>query len=62
MGFYKNEYGQYTNREFIDNIISNEKYVKSYKKSDDTVPMLYDTIRIHFIYGFTLNNLAGFTL
>lgn len=62
MGFVKNENNQYTNQDFIDNVISNKKYVKTFNTYEESAAMAYDTIKIHFIYGFLLDNLAGFTL
>ena len=63
LGFKKNEKGKYTNQEFITDFLENPKFVKAYTKVDQSnVAMCYDTIRLHFIYGFILNGLAGLTL
>ena len=59
-GFSKNENEKYTNQKFIQSYLENPKYVKSYTKvTNSEVAMAYDRIRLHFIYGFTLNGLAG---
>ena len=39
-----------------------DKKIKSYHKSNKKVDIVYDKIRIHLLYGFTLNKLTGFNL
>ena len=67
LGFQKNENGKYSNQKFLKDFITDSKYVKAYTRmpgegSISEVPMCYDTIRLHFIYGFILNGLAGLSL
>ena len=71
LGFYKNEQGEFSNQNFINEIfegsenISKPKLVKAYHRyntDQEETGMCYDTIKLHFIYGFILNELAGITL
>lgn len=57
----KSEAGKYTydNDVLLKNNIDN---LVKYKQDTKSGSMYYDSIRIHFIYGFLLDNLAGFTL
>ena len=65
-GFSEDENGKYTNQSFINNFLHNTNYVKAYKefKSDtnNSYTMHYDKIRLHLIYGFNFNDLAGVSL
>lgn len=51
------------NVEDILNNLQTSGHIKSFTTSpNNKVPIAYDKIRIHLIYGFTLDNLTGFNL
>lgn len=59
LGLEKQLDGTYSNQSFIKNEIKN--YTKNVSQ-EYTNAMHYDKIRIHFVYGFLLDRLSGFTL
>ena len=59
LGLEKQEDGNYSNTSFLETEMP--KYVKA-SLTQKGKPMYYDKIRIHFIYGFLLDNLAGYSL
>jgi hypothetical protein len=62
-GYYKNENDKYVNTDIIkEKVFNNEnlKYINAFKSG--TANMYYDKIRLHFIYGFLFNGLAGLSL
>ena len=49
------------NMENVLKTLLDKKQILSYTKGN-TISMVYDKIKIHFIYGFTLDKLTGFNL
>lgn len=59
LGLQKQEDGSYDNSFLTDEI---SKYVKACSEPYVNKSMYYDKIRIHFVYGFLLDKLAGYSL